>query len=83
MLNEEEVKQCPNCRTTIEYGFSHQCYSNIYSKLFNSVCITKDMDLDGLEERLKAMKDDLIQIRDSKREHLKKLQNEESKNTKK
>jgi hypothetical protein len=54
----------------IEYGFSHQCYSDIYSKLFNGMCISKSMDLSSLEQKLEKVLRDLDEIKEVKNQRL-------------
>ena len=34
----ESYDKCEICQCNISYGMSHQCYSDVYSKLFDSIC---------------------------------------------
>ena len=80
MKKEESYIKWETCQAVIEYGCSHQCYSDIYTKLFNSICLNQKTDLDSLEKKLKTILGDLkgrisvakclIDIREIKKEEL-------------
>ena len=72
MESSGDVSKCPNCNSDIDYGFSHQWYSDIYSKLFNSMWTSKNIDkeLDTVIQKLTNMKAELKRVLDLKKQHL-------------
>ncbi|CAI2385369.1 unnamed protein product [Moneuplotes crassus] len=70
MEENQVIEKCPTCDCAIEYGYSHQCYSNIYSKLFESICMNKKTDLDELQNRLKGILSDCKAVRQAKQAEL-------------
>ena len=50
-----ESKVCDTCGITIDYGYGHQCYSDIYVKLFEGLSSTKSFDLEKTLEKLKDL----------------------------
>ena len=78
MDGQESLSKCPDCNTDIDYGFSHQWYSDIYSKLFNSMWTNKNVDkeLDNLLQKLNSMKGELKRVLELKQKHLKEARSE-------
>ena len=73
-MNEDSM--CDTCGIPLSYGYAHQCYGDIYVKLFDGLSSTKHADVDHILEKLKKIYKTYKSIKEYKKKVLKEIRSD-------